>query len=567
MSLKLPEKIEEFMNWSWENIEPIETELINRPIDIKNVGAWLADWSRLAEHFLESFNRLYVATTIDTTDTKAEERLNHYLDNIYPKAEAANQKLKEKLLASGLTPDGFSQPLKNMRADAEIFRAENLPLKSEEFKLSNEYDKIAGSQTITWNGNEITLDQLKPVYQEINRETRETAWKTAAKRQLEDRDKFNQLWEKFLELRMQMAKNADYDNYRSYRWLELHRFDYTPENAKQFNGAIEEVVVPIAEELYNKRKERLQVDTLRPWDLNVDPFGRTPLKPFSQINDFEDKTSAIFHRVDPQLGSYFEIMRAEKLLDLDNRKGKAPGGYCTDFPVAKRPFIFMNAVGIHDDVQTLLHEGGHAFHVFESVHLPYVQQLEIGMEIAEVASMSMEFLSGPYLAENQGGFYTDREAARARIEHLETSLLFWPYMAVVDLFQHWVYENPNQAVDPGQCDRKWSELWDRYMVGVDWSGLENEKATGWQRKLHIFQVPFYYIEYGLAELGAVQVWKNSLSNQSKAVADYRSALSLGATVPLPELFQAAGVKFAFDSPTLREACDLMIRTINQLETL
>ncbi len=257
-------------------------------------------------------------------------------------------------------------------------------------------------------------------------------------------------------------------------------------------------------------------------------------------------------------------MRAEGLLDLDNRKGKAPGGYCTDFPVARRPFIFANSVGVHEDVQTLLHEGGHAFHVFECSHLPYQQQLVVPLEFAEVASMSMEMLAAPYLETEQGGFYSAEEAARARIEYLERSLLFWPYMAVVDAFQHWVYEKPAAASDAAQCDAQWNALWDRFIPDIDWSGLEEEKITGWHRKLHIHQSPFYYIEYGLAQLGAVQVWRNALSDQAGAVAAYRRALALGGTRPLPQLFETAGARFAFDAETLSQAVTLMERVISEL---
>jgi oligoendopeptidase F len=291
-----------------------------------------------------------------------------------------------------------------------------------------------------------------------------------------------------------------------------------------------------------------------------------PLRPFETAEELESKTAAIFHRVDPHLGNYFDIMRQENLLDLDNRKGKAPGGYCSDFPVAKRPFIFTNAVGLDDDVRTMLHEGGHAFHFFEMSHLPYFHQRRIPMEFAEVASIGMEFLSYPYLTEGEGGFYNTRDAARACLEHLEKSLLFWPYMAVVDSFQHWVYENPESAAIAANCDTKWRELWDRFMVGIDWRGLEEEKVTGWHRKLHIHLDPFYYVEYGLAQLGAVQVWRNALVDQTAAVVDYRRALSLGGTVNLPKLYAAAGAKFAFDAATLKQAVNLMEGKIEAYET-
>ncbi|HEX9617698.1 MAG TPA: M3 family metallopeptidase, partial [Anaerolineales bacterium] len=253
------------------------------------------------------------------------------------------------------------------------------------------------------------------------------------------------------------------------------------------------------------------------------------------------------------------------LLDLENRKGKAPGGYCDDFKATRRPFIFMNAVGLHDDVQTLLHEGGHAFHLFEMIHLPYFHQLETPMEFNEVASMAMELLAAPYLSAEQGGFYSQEDTARARIEHLEACLLFWPYMVVVDAFQHWVYENHQEARDPANCDAKWTELWERFMPGVDWSGLEAERATGWQRKLHIHEDPFYYVEYGLAQLGAFQVWGNALKDQAGAVAAYRKALSLGGTATLPQLYATAGARLAFDAGTLSSAIRLAEETITKLE--
>jgi oligoendopeptidase F len=247
-------------------------------------------------------------------------------------------------------------------------------------------------------------------------------------------------------------------------------------------------------------------------------------------------------------------------LDLENRKGKAPGGYCTFFPVSRRPFIFMNAVGLHDDVQTLFHEAGHAFHVFEKLHLPFHQQMNSPMEFNEVASMSMELIASPYLEEEMGGFYTPEEAARARIEHLEGIILFWPYMAVVDAFQHWVYDNHELATDPFNCDAKWAELWERFMPGVDWSGLEQEMMTGWQRKLHIHKYPFYYIEYGLAQIGAVLVWKNAMKDQAQAVKRYRQGISLGGTVSLPELFAAGGARFNFEKAMLEE----LVKTIESV---
>jgi oligoendopeptidase F len=467
-------------------------------------------------------------------------------------------------LESGLEPDGLEIPLRNFKAESDLFRDENLPLLAEDQKLGNEYNKIVGAQTVEWEGEEVTVTQLRPVYQETDRDLREKAWRLVAERQLADRGAINELWRRFLSLRMKIAENAGRSDYRAYRWQQLLRFDYTPEDSLRFDQAIEEVVVPAATRIYERRRKMLGVDTLRPWDLDVDPAGRGPLRPFKGADELVTGASNIFHLVHPTLGAHFDTMVMEDLLDLENRKNKAPGAYCTSFDTIRRPFIFQNAVGLHDDLQTLLHEAGHAFHVFESAHLPFSAQTNVPMEFAEVASMSMEYLGMPYLLKESGGFYDRQEAARAEIEHLERSLAFWPYMAIVDSFQHWVYTHPEAAADPSRCDEQWGQLWQRFMPVIDYSGLEDVMVTGWHRKLHIHQVPFYYVEYGLAQLGAVQVWGNSLRNPIDAVQDYRFALSLGGTTTLPNLFQAAGARLAFDAQTLQAAINLMETTVEQL---
>lgn len=567
MPTPLPTSTAELLNWSWPNIEPHFQELAARPLTSSASAEWLADWSRLSECLSEMYARLYVATTVNTTDDSAQQRFNAFLDNIFPPSQSAEQVLKEKLLASALEPEGFAIPLRNMRAEAELFQEANLPLLADEQKIGNDYDKVIGAQTIVWDGQETTLSQLQPVFQDPDRDKREHAWRLSMERRLADRAAINALWAQVLRMRLNIAENAGFGrDYRAYRWRQQLRFDYSPEDSKSFQRAIEAVVVPAAERRYERRRQRLGLETLRPWDLNVDTSGQPPLRPYTTITELNEKTSAIFHQVDPHLGAYFDTMRREGLLDLDNRKGKAPGGYCTGYYAIKRPFIFMNAVGLHDDVQTLLHEGGHAFHVFETASLPYIHQQQVGMEFAEVASMGMELLAAPYLSAAQGGFYSEAEAARARAEHLEGLILFWPYMAVVDAFQHWVYENPDAALNGDECDAHWVALWRRFMPGVDWSGLEQEMMTGWHRKAHIHQLPFYYIEYGLAQLGAVQVWRNALSNQAEAVTHYRRALALGGTAPLPQLYAAAGARFAFDAGTLREAVTLIEKTLAELES-
>ena len=572
MLKNLPITPQEIIVWTWPAIEPYYKDLEARPLSAANVDGWLADWSSVGERIEEMYSRLSVATSVNTADKEADAHMNAFLDGIFPNVMAAEQKLKEKLLASKLEPKGFDIPLRNMRAEADLFRESNLALLADQQKLAIEYDKIYGAQTVKWEGEEITLTRLAMNFQQPDRARREKAWHLKAERQLSDRNAINDLWQRFMDVRTRIAKNADKPSYREYTWVQKLRFDYGPNDCKSFASAIEQVVVPAATHIYQKRKQALGLDSLRPWDL-VDGWysrptpaaGNPQLKPFASIEELKSKTSAIFHRVDPVLGGYFDSMVAEGLTDLDNRKNKAPGAYCTSYTSIRKPFIFVNAVGTHDDVMTTLHESGHSFHVFETAKIPYIHQLAVPMEFAEVASMGMELLASPYLTKANGGFYSDAEAARARIEHLEGMILFWPFMAAVDSFQQWVYENPKEAVDPAACDKKWGELWDRFIPGVDYSGLEEVKVTGWHRKLHIHQLPFYYVEYGLAQLGAVQIFGNARTDQASAVAAYRKALSLGGMVTLPELFATARAKFAFDAPTVKKAVDLMETVVKELE--
>ena len=572
MLKNLPTTPETLIAWTWPEIESHYQELEFRSVNTENADAWLADWSSVGERIEELYARLAVGTSVNTADKAAEERMHKFLDGIFRNAMAAEQKLKEKLLTSQLEPQGFEIPLRNMRSEADLFRASNLPLLAEQQKLALQYDKISGAQTVQWEGQEITLTRLAINFQQPDRERREKAWKLKAARQLADGEAINELWVKSMDVRARIAKNAGKPSYREYAWEQKLRFDYTPEDCKSFAQAIEQVVVPAATRLYEKRKKALGLDSLRPWDL-VDgwfnrpapPAGAPTLKPFDSIEELKQGVSTIFHKVDPELGGYFDTLLAEGLTDLANRKNKAPGAYCTSYTSIRKPFVFVNAVGTHDDVMTTLHESGHAFHVFETAGIPYIQQLAVPMEFAEVASMGMELLASPYLTKQNGGFYSESEAAHARIEHIESEILFWPFMAVVDSFQQWVYENPVEGTNPTACDAKWGELWDRFLPGVDWSGLEEIKVTGWHRKLHIHTVPFYYVEYGLAQLGAVQIFGNALKDQAGAVAAYRKALSLGGTVTLPQLFKAAGARFAFDSAILKTAVDLLETVMGELE--
>jgi oligoendopeptidase F len=564
---QLPVPAEDFMGWTWEQIEPFYLDLIERPLTGDNLETWLSDWTKIAELVSEMYARLNVAVTINTEDPESERQFNRYLDQIHPKVQAADQRLKEKLLDSGMEPSGMETPLRKMRAEAAIFRGENLPLLSEERKMASEYNKIIGAQTISWEGEELTLQQLRRVFQTTDRSIRQRAWRLASERQLADQQKINELWVRMLNLRLQLARNADLPDYRAYRWQQMLRLDYTPQDCILFQQAIEQVVVPAASRRYEKHRQRLGVDTLRPWDLDQDlyPLDLPPLPSYGATDELPAKAEAVFARVDPHMGQQFHTLREQNLLDLDNRKGKAPGAYCTAFPVARQPFIFTNAVGLSSDVRTILHESGHAFHNFERFNLPYFQQRLPGLEFAEVASMAMELLASPYLADGPQAFYSPANARRFRLQLLEHILFFWPYMAVVDAFQHWVYTHPDLSQKPAFCNAKWFELWARFLPGVDWSGLELQAMTSWQRKQHIHRYPFYYVEYGMAQLGAVQIWANALHDPQDALERYRQALRLGGTASLPQLYQAAGARFVFNLTTLAEAVQLIERSIVQLE--
>jgi len=571
----LPQDCKEFMQWDWDQIEPYADDLTQRELSTETIDDWLTDWSQLASLMLESFYRLQIRTTTHTNDEEGQALFISYSENIMPKARGFEQKMKEKLLASGLEPDDFAIPLRKMRTDAEIFRDENLPLQTEIERLNTEYDKILGGWTIEWEGEDLTLTQMLAKLTEQDRSIREQSWRLLSARVEQDREDIDALWVQLLDLRLQIAHNAGFNDYRSFRWKDLSRFDYSPYDCKSFHAAIEEVVVPAATRMSDRRKVALGVETLRVWDdfwhgYRPDMQGRSPLKPFNSIHELNETIERIFSQVDPALGRYYHIMREEGLLDLDSRKHKSGGAYMQEFPASKRPYIFSNVVGTHNDVITQLHEGGHAFHYFETAHWPYHYQsmLEhMPMEFIEVGSMAMELLAAPYLTIDQGGFYTEDEAARALIEHLEGILGFWPYMAVVDAFQHWIYENPEVARDTNQCDETWVALHSRYLPHLDWSGIENTLRISWRGQGHIIQAPFYYVEYGLAQLAAVQVWANTLQDQAGAVRAYRQALSLGNTASLLDLYQVAGTKFAFDADTLRQAVELIEHTIAELKEI
>lgn len=565
----LPQTTNEFKNWTWAQIAPYYDELIGRSLTAINIEQWLLDWTKIAALIDEVNARFTIATTTNTADTVAEAQYTIFLDEIVPAASAAEQKVKQKLLDSGLEPEGFTVLLRNLRGDAAIYSDSNLPLLAEARKQNMEYDQIAGAQTVQWEGQEIPLVRLQPVLEDPDRARRERAWRARYGRIIQDEAAYASVWKKMITTRREIAQNAGFASFRDYRWQQLHRFDYTPDDAKQFNATIEQLVVPVVSRLAEKRRRQLDVSSLRHWDLFVDPSGQPPLRPWQTLDELETGVSHIFTHLDPKLGRNFDTMRTEKLLDLEPRKNKAPGGYLLELSAVRRPFIYMNSVGTHGDVVTLLHEGGHAFETFEAESLPYLQQHQeqmIPMEFAEVASMSMELLGLRYLTKVHGGFYNEVDANRARSKQLQGMLDFWPYMAMIDALQHWIYENEAEAADLRACDEFWIGLVDRYWPHLDWSGIEAERLAYWHRQSHVFQDPFYYIEYGIAQLGAVQVWANAGRDQAASIAAYRRALALGATATLPDLFAAANINFAFDVETLRSAVGLIEQKLQELES-
>lgn len=547
----------------WETIAPHYAALEREELTSETVGGWLTRWSDLERAVREAGARASRAKSEDTTDQEAERVYLHFIQEISPKASVAAQALKTKLLAvDGWTPGpDETQMMKRLRAEADLFREENVPLQAEIATVANEYDKRTGVMVVTLDGEELTLQQAESRLNRADRAKREEAWHAVQNRWLEDDDALDELYLQLLAKRRQLAKNAGLSDYREFMWRALKRFDYTPQDSLAFGDAIESEIVPLTTRLLEERRASLGLDTLRPWDLSVDTSPDPPLSPFTDPADLEAVCARMLTGVDPELGGQFEKIRSG-FLDLGSRKGKAPGGYCSFFPVTGLPYIFMNAVGTHSDVQTLLHEAGHAFHGLAShASQPLLWNTGGPMEFNEVASMAMEMLAMPYFEKANGGFYTQAEADRARREHLEKTMLFLPYMAVVDGFQHWVYADAPDNVTAEQLDAQWDQLWARFMPVTDWTGLEAERKTGWHRKLHIFQVPFYYVEYGLAQLGALQVWRNALTNQADALAKYRAALSLGNTRPLPELYAAAGAKLVFDKETVGELAHLVSRQL------
>ena len=563
--ISLPTSPAAFGKASWDEILPFYNDLLDAELDLDNVEAWLASWSALENLFEEARETAYFAYTCDTTDARKEEDNLRFQTELEPNAAEQRVRLAAKLVALGYSRDDLAETLRRFRRTISIFREANVPLKAEVERLSAEYQKVTGSMTAQWHGETLALPRLRPFVQDPDRSVREDAWRLQRAPYVAHRDELARIFSDQYRLRQEIATNAGFANFRDYMHAEKFRFDYSPDDCYRFHEAVAQKVVPAAARILERHRRKLGLDRLLPWDTLVDPDGRPSLRPFTDVNQFISGTVNIFKRVDPVLGGYFKTMQDENLLDLESRRGKAPGGYMTALPHRRRPLIFMNAVGVHDDLVTLVHEAGHSFHGFEEMeHQGLAFQRGPGMEMAEVGSMAMELLSAPYWGRDNGGFYSEEDYRRARVQHLEGIITFFPHCATVDAFQHWIYSS-GEGHDPVARDSEWIRLRELFETGVDYSGLRSEWIARWYQQLHIFEVPFYYIEYGIAQLGALQVWRNARRDQAAAVSAYRRALALGSTRPLPELYAAANIELAFDGETIGELVQMVEEELGRLE--
>jgi oligoendopeptidase F len=550
----------------WSQLAPLFDELDSRVARCETATEfeqWILDSGELAAALDEEGSKRYIAMTCHTDNPAAEKAYLHFVEQVEPALKPRRFAAAKVYLAHPLRralPSGRYEVYdRDTALLVELYRDENVPLETEEAKLGNEYNKLSGGLTVQFRGEEKTLTAMGRFLEEPDRALREEAWRTVADRRLKDADRFEEYFEGLVGLRGRMASNAGFANYRDYAFKLRGRFDYGPADCERFHEAIEAEVMPVVRELQARRRQQLGVATLRPWDLAVDPLSRPPLRPFADTEAMERGSQVIFDRLDSELARGFQTMRDLRLLDLANRKGKAPGGYQSTLGESRLPFIFMNAVGQQRDVETILHEAGHAFHALATREEPLYAYRGAPIEFCEVASMAMELLGAPHL----DVFYPEAEAKRARRVHLEGIVGVFPWIATVDAFQHWVYTHPGHTRKERAA--AWMSLMDRFGGDVDWSGFEESRAHLWHKQLHIFLYPFYYVEYGIAQLGALQVWANAHRDPAKALADYKAGMALGGSRPLPELFDRAGCRFDFSRETLRPLTALVREELAKLD--
>jgi oligoendopeptidase F len=543
-------KIAPLEPFDWKSLELFYQKLLEENLTAERVPEWLQAWSDLEDIIGEAQALAMTTKHADTADEAAERAYLHFVEAVLPHHARVNQELTKKLLATSyqLLPE-HEQMLNRFRAEAELYREENIPVRQKIEAILSEFDKLNGGLRVELDGEKLTVSMNSAKLHEPDRALRERAWHGFLKAK---RSTSKELDEYFLELlkhRHELAKNAGLENYLAYRWRELNRTDYKPEDCLELITSIEKEVTPVLAELWEKRKSLMGIGALRPWDMYADPLTRSPLKPFTTVNELEDGLQRIFTNLDPVLGQQFASMR-NGWLDIEGRPNKLSGiGYCTEFPLSKMPFIYHNINGTNTDVWVMLHEIGHAFQAFASRDA-LVWNRWPGAEFSEVASQTMELLTLPYLEKDNGGFYTPEDASRAREDQLMRVLSIFPSIAQMAAFQHWLYSKTEANLTVQQMDEYWLTLGPRFYPYINWQGLYEVRRKGWQT--FAFFIPFYDLDYAIAYLGAIQIWQNSLEDKNKALEQYRYALSLGSSRPLPELFEAAGAKFAFDRKTVRE---------------
>jgi oligoendopeptidase F len=537
---------------SWEMLEPFFNQLLEREIHSKEeLEKWLKDRSELEAFVSEDLAWRYVRMTCDTINKDLEQSYLFFVTEIEPKISPLNDLLNKKLASSKfideLDTDKYFIYLRSIKKEIEIFREENVPLYAEISIESQKYGSIIGSLSVEIDGKELTLQQASNYLKDPDRNKREEAFKKINSTRMAHAVELDELFNKLITLRHKVAVNAGFANFRDYMFAAMGRFDYLPEDCFAFHDAIQKEVMPLVKNFTEKREQELGYK-LRPWDMEVDTKNRAALEPFTSGADLLDKTVNCFRKVDEYFAWCIQTMDNMDRLDLESRKGKAPGGYNYPMSETSVPFIFMNAASSTRDVETMVHEGGHAFHSFLSKDLELAAFKSCPSEVAELASMSMELIS----YDGQDEFYKNKEDFnRAKEEHLEGIIKILPWIATIDKFQHWIYTNPTHTVD--ERKKYWVELSKEFGTGmVDWSGYENIQMYGWQKQLHLYEVPFYYIEYGMAQLGALAVWRNFIHNKPKAIEQYKAALSLGYTKTIGEIYKTAGIEFNFSASYINE---------------
>ena len=534
----------------WDEIKPYVNELLNRKISCsKCIEGIIRDASELSEHISEKGALLYIAMTCDTESDEKRSSFLDFVENVRPKLSEFSDSLNRRLIeheAVKNLPSRYDLMIRSMKNDVDIFRKENIPLGVEQTKLVTESQTINGAMTVEFNGNEYTLPEMRRFLESNERAIREGAWKAVSDRRMQDEERLSEIFDELIVIRSKIARNAGFDTYTDYMFRAMERFDYSKEDCLEFHDAIEAVCVPLMREINSQRVVSLDLDFLMPWDVNEktgvgpDLQGRAPLKPFDNVGEMVEKLSTLFHNMSEDLGEKFDMLVEMDTLDLDTRKGKAPGGYQYYLQKSRVPFIFMNAAGLQGDLETMIHEAGHAFHSIYCSHLELIGERGYPIEFAEVASMSMELMT----QEQWGEFYDEEEANRAKMGHLEGVIFLLPWIATIDSFQHWIYSNPEHTRE--ERAGVWNSIRDRFGSNMNWEEYTKFRDVSWQQQGHLFGVPFYYVEYGIAQLGALQLWRTQRKDPEKALSDYSNAMRLGNTKTLPELFTAADIKLGFD---------------------